>query len=376
MNRISIVVDDIDLVLQQYTQIKVYRATSQTGAYSEITDPSTRIAIIPENTIYYYIDNAGTTAHWYKTSYYNPAGPVESDLSSPRRGGTEAEKIGYSFRNYTPPAGEWGKVITADDMRYFYLFGIDAVASDLNESTMPDEQLDYIVELALAEFERYLGIDIRKRVYKTRPDASLVRGRVWRSGVDYTHEEEPYDFMPEEWQNFGFVQLRHYPIISMERAKLYSQVSTEIIDLLGKNWVRLQKDVGQVQMFPQGGYAYGPYAVGMMPWRILGSKYPNGYQFDYTTGYPTSDYIPDDLRNCIGKLAAVQMLATIGDGILVGFGSGSVSLDGLSESFSSTLGGGKGYFAARIEQFTKEITDWLAMNRRKYGPIPMSFVGV
>ena len=376
MNRLSIVVDELELVLATYSVIKVYRATTAGGAYSEITDSSTRIPIIPESTVYSYTDASGTTLHFYKTSYYNPDTDVESEMSTPRQGGTEVDKIGYSFRNYAAPPNEWGKAITADDMRYYYFWGIDVIANDVGASAPADEQFDYMVDLAVAEFEKTLGIDIRKRVYKTAPASNLIRSKYWRAGVDYTDEEDMYDFIPEEWQNFGFLQLRHYPIISIERGKLYSQVHTEVIDLLSNNWLRVQKELGQLQMFPKGGYAYGPYAVGMMPWRILGSKYPQGYEFDYTTGFSSSDFIPDDLRNVIGKFAAIQAMANIGDGMLLGMSSMSVSLDGLSESIGTTLGGGKGLFAARIEQYAKDIDRWIVMNKRKYGPIPMGFLGV
>ena len=376
MNRLSVAIDDITLVLRAYTQIKVYRAASSGGVYSEITDGSTRIVIIPENTVYSYIDDTGTATHWYKTSYYNPSPEAESALSSARQSGSEVQKLGYTFRNYAPPTGEWGKVLTADDMRYTYLFGIDAVASDTAESTWMDEQFDSAVDFAVAEFERYLTIDIYKRVYKTNPADTLIQSKYWREGVDYTDEEDPYEFIPEEWRNFGFLQLRHYPIISIERGIMYSQVKTQVIDLLGANWVRLDKPIGQIAMFPKGGYAYGPFAVGMMPWRMLGTRYPEGFEFDYTTGYKTADRVPDDLRVVIGKLAAIDVLSKIGDGILYGVGSMSVSLDGLSESYGSTLSGDAGLFAPRIKKYTEDIQLWLTRNRYKFGPVPMSFVGV
>ncbi|MAH44800.1 hypothetical protein CMI37_03175 [Candidatus Pacearchaeota archaeon] len=286
-----------------------------------------------------------------------------------------ADKVGWTFGNQPVPEGGWGEVLSPDDMRYTYLYGVDLTANDLEETPWSDEQFRFFVRSAVADFEKFLTIDIRRRVYKTNPVATLIRSKEWTTGVDYTDREDPYPFQPELWSNFGFVQLRHMPIISVERAKLYSQVKTEVIDLLGQNWVRLQKHTGQVNLFPTGGIAYGPFSVGIMPWRILGARFTQGMEWDYTTGYETSEFVDDDLREVVGKYAAIKCLASIGDGLLAGFSSSSVSLDGLSESFSSTQSATSAYFGARIKQYTEDIKDWLERNRNKFGAIPLEFVG-
>jgi len=377
MNRLSIVVDDVGLVLQEYDQIKVFRSTTLAGAYVEITTSTTRITILPEDEVYYYTDSSGTSGSWYKTCYYNSGTGTESDLSSPRQGGTETEKIGYTFGNYSAPPGEWGELITPDDLRYSYMWGVDMTADDVAQSSMEDAQLRYYIMTAIGEFESYLDMDILRKVYKTNPDSELVRSRFWRDGVDYTHEDDPYDFLPEEWRNNGFVLLRHFPVISIERAVMYSQVKTEVIDLSANGWIRLNKATGQVQLFPTSGMMYGPFAVGAYPWRLIGSHYPEGFEFDYTTGYSSSDFVPEGLRAAIAKWATVLALSVIGDGLMAGFSSQSVSLDGLSESFSSTQSATSAFFGARIKQYQDEIKDWLQRNRYKFGRGPsFGFVGV
>jgi len=376
MNRLSVVVKDVSLVLAHYDQIKVYRASSEGGVYAEITGVGTRLTIEEELTVYSYTDDTGTTSHWYETSYFNSTTSDETAKSTARQGGTETEKIGYSFKNYAPPTGEWGQLLTADDMRYTYLWGIDCTASDIAETNFQDEQFDFFIEEAISDFEDFLTIDIRKKVYKTEPAATLLRAPYWRDGVDYTDLDDPYPFEPQNWSNFGFVKLRHSPVISVERAILYSQVKTEIIDLLDKNWVRLTKETGYIHLFPTVGYPYGPFALSAMPWRMLGVRFPEGYQFDYTSGYPTSDFVPRGLRAVVGKWACIKCLQTVGDGLLAGFSSQSVSLDGLSESFSSTQSATSAYFGARIKSYQDEIKIWLEHNRYKHGAIPMSFVGV
>lgn len=375
MNRLLIDVDHLSAVLSQYNQIKLYRGISESGSFLEVTDAATRIQLSPDKEQYYFEDSDGHSDHWYKASYFDSQTDSESTLSTPFRAQTEAEKIGFSFGNYSPPPGEWGKLLTADDMRYTYLWGIDATASDIAETDFEDEQFDFYVREALADFETELTIDIRKRIYKTNPDGALTRSKYWREGVDYTDEEDTYPYEPMNWQNFGFLQLRHMPVISVERAVLYNPVRGEVIDLADSKWLRVQKKVGQLNFYPTGGEPYGPFSSGVLPWRHFSGRFPNAFEIDYTTGYPTAEFVPDDLRSVIGKWATIKILASVGDGLLAGFSSQSVSLDGLSESFSSTQSATSAYFGARIKQYQDEIKDWLVRNRHKYGTVPMSFIG-
>jgi len=379
MNRISIDVDNIEQVLLQYDCVKIYRCDTETGIYLEITDVATRIVLIPESTVYFFDDMTGLSAQWYKTSYYNTTSIDESVLSDPRRVGTEAGKIGYSFGNYSPSPGEWGKLYTADDIRYTMLFGVDCVGSDIAKSEFTNEQFDSLVVEAIGEFEDFLTMDIRRRVYKTFASQSSdghTRSRFWRPGVDFTHEDEPYDFDPLEWSEYGFVQLRHFPVIKVTRAVWLNPVRGQIMDMIANKWIRVEKGFGQIRMFPTTGFTYGPYSAYGMMWTGVGStRYPGAFEFDYETGYENSDFVPEGLRAAIGKYATIKALAVIGDGLLAGFSSQSVSLDGLSESFSSTQSATSAYFGARIVQYQKEIKEFLERNRYKYAPIPIGFVG-
>jgi hypothetical protein len=289
---------------------------------------------------------------------------------------SEHVKTGYTFKNYIVPQGEWGQLLTADDMRYTFLFGVDLTATNGQEAT--DAQLETVVDFAQAEFERYLGIDIRKRVRKTKPDSSLTRARYWREGVDYTDIEAPYDFDGDVWSTgFGFTQMRHRPIISIEAAKLYSAVETVVIDMENDDWVRLNEEYGQVWFYPKrgsGSLSHGPFlgGYGEVLSRFRG-HYPQGVWVDYTTGYVNSDFVPDDLRYVVARLAAIGLLQWVGDGLLAGFSSSSISLDGLSESFSSTQSATSAYFGARIKSYHDEIKEWLKRNRYKYSNVPLAF---
>jgi len=376
MNRIMIDVDDLAQVLEYYDKIKVYRSISETGEYVEITTAETRLILEEEIEIYYYSDDDGTSTNWYKTAYYNTTTEDLSALSPARQGGTETEKIGYKFKNYSAPPNEWGKALTADDMRFHFLWGVDLVASDVSGSEVEDSQLEADIEASMEAFEHDFNIDIRKRVYLTEPGSSLIRAIKWIKGVDYTDEESPYDFDINMWENYGFIQLRHKPIISVEKARAYSAWDQQILDIL--EWIRLYKKPGQIAIYPKGQTLFGTGYVGtglIAAWPHLFSRsYPQGFKFDYTTGYEKSDFIPKDLRDAIGMFAAIKILGWVGDGLMAGFSSSSVSLDNLSESFSSTQSATSAYFGARIKSYIDQLKEFRKHNKYKYANVPMGFI--
>ena len=95
------------------------------------------------------------------------------------------------------------------------------------------------------------------------------------------------------------------------------------------------------------------------------------YLIDYDAGFETSDDIPQDLREIIAKQAAVSLLNIIGDGLMSGFSSSSLSMDGLSESFSSTQSATSAYFGARIKEYKDDISSYIKQNKYKFANMPI-----
>lgn len=375
MVKLAINVSRILDVLASFDQIKVFRSASSTGPFVEVTGVGTRLVMYPEVTSYWYEDATGDGTQWYTVAYYNSGSDTTSSQSVPSLSSV-AGPVGYTFNNYEPEPGEWGDVLTPDDIRYTYLFGIDTSATDASKGALTDEQLRYLIEQGLADFEKFLNIDIRRRKYVTEPASTLKRSHVWREGVDYTDEDDKYAFDPAMWTQFGFLQLRHYPLIQINRAVMLTVVGGQILDLKNMSWLRLFKRSGQVNMYPvQGQMSYGPFAVAGNMWRLnIGTQYPQGFAFDYETGFESSAFLPKDLRGVIGKWVTIQVLNILGDAHLPGVASSSISLDGLSESRSTTKSAQAGMYGARVKQYLDDIQDWLVKNKFKYA-IPMSFVG-
>ena len=291
------------------------------------------------------------------------------------------QRVGYTFDNYTVPENSWGVIGTPSDLRYTYLWGL--ILTSGSGEIFTDEQLSYYIESATAEFERYLDIDIRRRRYRSdvdnRSNENLIRSHEWNINPQYyTDEDDPYDFDPESWgHGYGSLQLRKRPIIEVTKAELRSEVDTRILDLLGLRWLRIEKGTGKLNFYPRqsSGEVIGPFVQGQLFFRqyyLFG--YSQAFYIDYETGYRSSDFVPRELREVILKLAAIMALASTGDGILAGFSSSSISLDGLSESFSSTQSATSAYYGARIKQYQGEIKEWLKRNRYKYNNMPLAFI--
>lgn len=276
-----------------------------------------------------------------------------------------SDAIGYSFNNYHSPQGSWGTVVTPDDCRYTYLWGTDFKAT--NGTFFTDEQIQWLIDAATSEMERQLNITIKKRVYKSEDSANgLTRG------VDYDEEEALYDYSKRKIQRYGMIQTRHRPLINVTRCELINRGITSNKDLLDS--CVLDKKKGFIKFLKR------PFIADQTRVGISQSLARYGeetfqphlfYAVDYSAGYEKSDDVPNDLRQIIGKVAAISLLNIIGDGLMSGFSSSSLSMDGISESFSSTQSATSAYFGARIKVYQDEVKDYIKENKYKFGYMPI-----
>jgi hypothetical protein len=78
------------------------------------------------------------------------------------------------------------------------------------------------------------------------------------------------------------------------------------------------------------------------------------WYIDYVAGYPIGR-IPQDIRDAVAKIAAIDVLGIAGDAILAGVASLSTSVDGLSESTSTTVSTNSTLYQGHINQYQKEV---------------------
>lgn len=97
--QINWTVDELASVLALFDVHKVYRSTTgQSGPYTELTTPATRVPLVIGQTSYSYDDLTGDNDYWYKVSYYNSTTLLESQASDPIPATGAGEEQGISIR--------------------------------------------------------------------------------------------------------------------------------------------------------------------------------------------------------------------------------------------------------------------------------------
>jgi hypothetical protein len=272
--------------------------------------------------------------------------------------------IGYTFGNYQAPEGRWGQVVTADDLRYTFLWGVDFKAS--NGEAFTDEQIAYQIEVAQKQIERQLNITLRKTRIRCDPGR-----RGLQKGVDYDEEENYYTYSRAKIQRNGLIDLRKRPVLSVSRLDLMSRHNSahSLLDAY-----TLDKTKGRITFFnrpPRMDDTYRAVQVAAYPYGAETWERNLLYAIDYTAGYEKSDDVPADLRDVVAKKGAIALLNNIGRGLMSGFSSSSLSLDGVSESFSSTQSATSAFYGADIKQYQDEIEQYIQDNKRKFAHLAM-----
>ena len=275
--------------------------------------------------------------------------------------------VGYSFGNYAAPPGQWGNAVCPDDIRYTYLWGNDFKAT--NGSYFTDEQVQFYIDAAVAEMERRLNITIKKIRIRSEVDK-----RKLEKGKDYDIEDDLYRFSYAKIARQGLIVLNKKPVIKLHRLDVlnryvnsYSLLDTTIIDKTKGVLNLMRRPIRPSETLSGIATAIYPYGSETFSQHLF-------YAIDYDAGYETSDDIPDDLREAIAKTAAVSVLNAVGDGLMAGFSSSSLSMDNMSESFSSTQSATSAYFGARIKEYKDDLAKYIDEVRRKFGFIQIGVI--
>ena len=300
------------------------------------------------------------TLYAYRYVDFEAENPQDTDYiysNWVRNGGDEA--IGYTFGNYKVPTGQWGNIVTPDDLRFTYLWGTDFKAT--NGQSYTDEQIQHFIDAALAEIERELDITIKKK--KIRYNAAE---RNLAKGTDYDIDEAVYDFKFSRISRYGYIKTRRKPIIKLHKLSLLTRwqgvkdlTQTTIIDKTKGVLKLMERPIRPSETSSGIQTAIGVYGNQTLSAQLF-------YAIDYDAGYETSDDVPQDLREVIAKQAAISLLNIVGDGLMSGFSSSSLSMDGLSESFSSTQSATSAYFGARIAVYKDDIKEYIKANKNKF----------
>lgn len=314
---------------------------------------------------------AENTLYQYRISDFGIEEPGDSDCTTSdwiKCG--ETSPVGYTFGNYRVPEGKWGTLATPDDLRFTYLWGTDFKAT--NGASFTDEQIQFFIDAATEEIARQLNITIVKR--RIRYDA---KKRQMEKGVDYDVSEPFYDFRYSRIARYGLIRTRQRPVLELHSLRMLSRFGYHYNDRDLKDFCVLDGNKGTIKLLqrptrPQQtremiSQAVNPYGKEQFEAHLF-------YCIDYDAGFETSDDVPSDLRQVVAKQAAVSLLNIIGDGLMSGFSSSSLSMDGLSESFSSTQSATSGYFGSRIQQYKDDIKSYIQSNLYKFNNMPIGSI--
>ena len=219
-----------------------------------------------------------------------------------------------------------------------------------------DHRIRQFIDGARRRVERHVGILFKPTVICTRPsERNLIKG------TDYEIAEPAYDYDAKAYRQWGFLQLRERPVQELFGLQLVLPNGQVIVDFMTrKEWIKLYSDTGQIHIVPYAGDATLFHLLGgsqsgfpFVTGRI-NQNLPQMWYVDYVAGYKQKE-IPEDIRNMVAKIAAVDVLGITGDALLAGIASASTSMDGLSESFATTASATSATYGAHIKQYQDEI---------------------
>lgn len=256
---------------------------------------------------------------------------------------------------YTPYTDT--NIPTATEMRSRWCLGLPL--TDAQGNQLQDIDITEYVMDAVKQTERKLDIFLKPTiVYCNAKSRGLVKG------TDYDIDAPAHDYDSKAWFNYGFLQLRHRPVIDLFEFKLVLPNNQVVVDLLANaTWVKLKGLNGQVELVPYAGdptlFALAGTTLSGYPF-ITGAiqgQIPQMIYASYVAGYDIGE-IPTDIRTIVAKQAAVTLLGVAGDALVAGVTNTSTSLDGLSESVTYTVSAKSTLYQARIDMYKQDIKDF------------------
>ena len=246
-----------------------------------------------------------------------------------------------------------GKIedLTSAVLKNVYLKGLGFV--DELGAEYEDEWYEHFLNVAIDRFTEYTNVDV----------------------LPIDHAAELHDYYINDYQQYAYLQLYHYPVIkktldpphliegntitqSPYVAAVYPTGQT--VTVFPAEWVRVDIKHGNLQLVPtQGSLSQVILGQGgsYLPILYQGLGYlPQLFQVTYTSGFETG-LVPKTVIDAIAKMATIDLLTVVGDTIRpTGITSQSYSIDGMSQS--------RGFqnspefapvFSGRIAQLQREL---------------------
>jgi hypothetical protein len=289
--------------------------------WHEITSPDQRPALSADKQTYRMIDRRGDAAFLYRTRYMNTDPKFDEDpLSEPSEPIVGA---GLALRG----------LLSVEDLIDRYFFGVD-LTNDQNQR-MKDSTFQHYILAAIRGLETDLDIAILP-----------------------TQFSEDHDYHRDDYNEFCFLQLDNYPVISVDDFTI-QYPSGQTVVTFPTEWFRLDKTHGHLQIVATAG-TISNFVVGaggsFLPALGYGMEsLPQLFHVTYTAGFGRGQ-CPRDIIEVIGMGASMGPLNIFGDMLGgAGIASLSLSLDGISQSVNTTSSPEFTGYGARIKDYRDQI---------------------
>lgn len=207
-----------------------------------------------------------------------------------------------------------------------------AAAGVLQDVRVSDDYLWDKVRAAESELANTLRVPLVPTMFfstkPTQEQIDALDGMAWEVSA-------PFDYSPELFrgEKWGFLVLRHTPVISVESMELRYPSEQSGFVQIPKDWIRVDARYGHLRLVPASPAVFAQMSSFIMT-ALAGSRsIPFMIHVRYVAGLTDVQNTYPELLDAIKKKAVLKVVA---DAYLPQ--SGSISADGLSESMSVDLG--------------------------------------
>ena len=249
-----------------------------------------------------------------------------------------------------------------------YMFGLKIVDPDTKQE-LDDSVYEHLIDTKIPYAEQQLGIAILPRIIAN----------------------ERHDYYANDFMHYNYIQTYERPILQVNSVEM--MYNNQRREKFPTSWLKVYTRTGEIEVNPavivgdssvmNGGEAYmnGAQAISSAPlWGLPGiastDVVPQALQYTYVAGMLpptrrgiTRDWeVPLDLVQLIAKYVLRELLEIWGDLIIgAGIAGESLSVDGISESTTTTQSAMYTGGAARIKLIDDTIASLEQGLRNRYG---------
>jgi hypothetical protein len=239
-----------------------------------------------------------------------------------------------TLRLKAPYAVNSDLIISPAELLEMYFFGTPPRKSD--GETMSEETIRHYIQSAQEQIENYLSLRFRKQTIEESADYSAADYASW----GYVRTVYPIRRVRKLIGVYGDMKQVEYPFTWLSVPKPPNNAYSRHFNLM-----------------PSASNGLASNSVvysGTLPLGFRSnSQMPNYWQITYDTGF---DVVPEQIVKVVAQFAAVGIFLILGDLILgAGVASQSLSIDGLSQSISSTSSATNSGYGSRVIELRKNI---------------------